>query len=260
MPFEFSAAAYRFGHSMIRPGYRLNDDDNTLLPIFGDERKSGRPRSLRGFMPPESNWGIDWARFIDIEDRPNGAIIPDGQKPSPTQKNENSRRLQFAYRIDTSLVKPLSDLPPDVADKIIKALAERNLVRGWRLRLPNGQDVARAMGLEPLKVVRIGKFEDNPGSEVFDLNTAAGFERFRDNCPLWIYILAETFNHVSEGKFKVKSRVLGSVGGTIVAETFAGLLIYDSHSFLNQDPRWKPKINPENFGLREFVKYALGMK
>src|SRR5262249_5103446 len=25
MPLEFSAAAYRFGHSMVRPGYRLND-------------------------------------------------------------------------------------------------------------------------------------------------------------------------------------------------------------------------------------------
>ena len=259
MPFEFSAAAYRFGHSMIRPGYRLNDGDNTLLPIFGHERKSGRPRSLRGFMPPESNWGIDWARFIDIEDRPNGTIIPDGQEPTQKQKKENSRRLQLAYRIDTSIVRPLSDLPPDVADKIIKALAERNLIRGWRLRLPNGQDVARAMGKEPLKVIRIGKFEDRLGSDVFDLNTADGFERFRDNCPLWVYILAETFDQVSEGKFKVKSRLLGPVGGTIVAETFAGLLMYDSHSFLNQDPRWKPKISKGKFGLREFVKYALGM-
>src|ERR1700680_1120724 len=32
MPVEFSAAAYRMGHSMIRPDYRLND--SVLLPIF----------------------------------------------------------------------------------------------------------------------------------------------------------------------------------------------------------------------------------
>ena len=32
MPIEFSVAAYRFGHSMVRPGYRLNDA--VLLPIF----------------------------------------------------------------------------------------------------------------------------------------------------------------------------------------------------------------------------------
>ena len=32
MPVEFSVACYRLGHSMIRPGYRLNDGN--LLPIF----------------------------------------------------------------------------------------------------------------------------------------------------------------------------------------------------------------------------------
>src|SRR5438093_2227274 len=32
MPVEFSVAAYRLGHSMVRPGYRLND--TVLLPIF----------------------------------------------------------------------------------------------------------------------------------------------------------------------------------------------------------------------------------
>ena len=32
MPIEFSVAAYRLGHSMVRPGYRLND--SVLIPIF----------------------------------------------------------------------------------------------------------------------------------------------------------------------------------------------------------------------------------
>ncbi|WP_247777106.1 peroxidase family protein [Bradyrhizobium sp. CW1] len=36
MPVEFSVAAYRLGHSMIRPGYRLNDAANMLLQIFPD--------------------------------------------------------------------------------------------------------------------------------------------------------------------------------------------------------------------------------
>ena len=35
MPVEFSVAAYRFGHSMVRPGYRLNDE--VLLPIVSPE-------------------------------------------------------------------------------------------------------------------------------------------------------------------------------------------------------------------------------
>src|SRR6202043_3516399 len=52
MPLEFSVAAYRFGHSMVRPGYRLNDETTPPLPIFGDEGGKPRPKSLRGFMAP----------------------------------------------------------------------------------------------------------------------------------------------------------------------------------------------------------------
>jgi hypothetical protein len=49
-------------------------------------------------------WGIDWGRFIDVDTR-----TYDGTS------DENKKRLQFAYRIDTSLVNPLHDLPPSVA-------------------------------------------------------------------------------------------------------------------------------------------------
>ena len=46
MPVEFSVAAYRLGHSMIRPGYRLNDvDDVADLP----GPVAGIPEGLTGF-------------------------------------------------------------------------------------------------------------------------------------------------------------------------------------------------------------------
>ena len=169
------------------------------------------------------------------------------------------KRLQLAYRIDTSVVKPLSDPPPDVADRIITSLIERNLIRGWRLRLPTGQDIRESDGFGPLRVVNIGKFEDDP-ENLIDLNrnTIVELQPFKDNCPLWAYILAETFDQIAVNKFGVKSRLLGPVGGTIVAETFAGLLKYDSHSFVSQDPRWLPEIGKGKFGLKQFVLYALG--
>ncbi len=261
MPLEFSVAAYRFGHSMVRPGYRLNDADETLLPIFGQDGPPERPRSLRGFMAPADNWAIDWARFIDIEPRPNGVLLddnkktPSGQDPSAQQLAENKRRLQLAYRIDTSIVFPLGDLPPDVADLIIPSLAERNLVRGWRLRLPSGQAVAKAMGEKVLDPILIGKFQDQPETQrIGKVSTV-----FEDTCPLWAYCLAETTHHTTAGQAGVKSKLLGPVGGRIVAETFAGLLTYDSQSFLNQDPRWTPTIGDgRHFGLKEFVNFALG--
>ncbi len=277
MPLEFSVAAYRFGHSMVRPGYRLNDG-NTLLPIFGEDGPPERPHSLRGFMAPADDWALDWARFIDIDPRPNGAMLADdgkladskgnstGKAPSDQQLAENKKRLQLAYRIDTSIVFPLGKLPPDVADKIIPSLAERNLLRGWRLQLPNGQAVAKAMGVEPLKEILIGKFQDkidatNIATNINDLRDDKNnpITAFKDNCPLWTYCLAETLHHTVVGHAEVKSKLLGPVGGRIVAETFAGLFTDDSHSFFGQDPRWKPTIGDgKTFGLKEFVNFALG--
>ena len=265
MPLEFSVAAYRFGHSMVRPGYRLNDGADTLLPIFGQEGSAQRPHSLRGFMAPADDWALDWARFIDIEPRPNGVEMADktkrasdGKNATPEQLAENKRRLQLAYRIDTSIVFPLGDLPPDVADKIIPSLAERNLVRGWRLRLPSGQSVAKAMGINPIKPL-IGKVQDvaDAGQEPKPIENIS--KAFTDNCPLWAYCLAETMDETVAGQHGVKSKLLGPVGGRIVAETFGGLLVHDSQSFLAQDPNWKPTIGDgKTFGLKQFVNFALG--
>ena len=47
MPVEFSVAAYRFGHSMVRPIYRLNAAMPERLPVFSSlSRDRQRPRRL----------------------------------------------------------------------------------------------------------------------------------------------------------------------------------------------------------------------
>ena len=102
MPVEFSVAAYRLGHSMVRPGYRLNDDDTTLLPIFPVPAQGLPDGGLTGFQAMAPNRGIDWGRFIDTDIRSYGTNNP----ADPATK----KRLQFAYRIDTSVVNPLSML------------------------------------------------------------------------------------------------------------------------------------------------------
>ncbi len=48
MPVEFSVAAYRFGHSMIRPIYRLNETISRR-PIFSSSRDAAA--NLGGFLP-----------------------------------------------------------------------------------------------------------------------------------------------------------------------------------------------------------------
>jgi hypothetical protein len=252
MPVEFSVAAYRLGHSMVRPGYRLNDA--ILLPIF-PVPKQGLPEGLTGFREMNPAWGIDWGRFIDIDVRDY----------DPADK---SKRLQFAYRLDTSAVNPLSDLPPSVAADP-SSLPVRNLLRGWRLGLPSGQSVAHAMGVTPLHddQILIGKFVDPlpvpPDPEApRPITSVSGV--FAHNCPLWTYVLAEARNYQEvvklpvTGHVSIKTPRLGPVGGRIVAEVFLGLMFGDSRSLLNQDPHWHPALGT-GYALKDFVRYALGM-
>src|SRR6202165_4294501 len=159
MPLEFSAAAYRFGHSMVRPAYRLSETVPPLA-IFDPNPNA----SLTGFHEFRSNWAIDWRRFMDL------GPLDFGDENNPNDPG-NNKRLQLAYRIDTSLVDPLGSLPnPPFAPPFslsggkLMSLAQRNLMRGWRMRLPRGQAIARAMGIVSLMDVDIllGKFTGDP--------------------------------------------------------------------------------------------------
>ena len=71
MPVEFSVAAYRFGHSMIRSDYRLNAGTERDVPIFTRGRLLHEKGDLRGFRPLPSGFTIDWSFFIEVGDVSN---------------------------------------------------------------------------------------------------------------------------------------------------------------------------------------------
>jgi hypothetical protein len=126
MPVEFSGAAYRFGHSMVRPAYDLNDT-TTDVPVFAEAEDPDPDTHLGGFRRLPFGWTVDWSRFFKT----------------------TGRTPQHSRRIDTKLSAPLSHLPSGV-DAERRALAYLNLRRGVALGLPSGQDVAHAMGRPPL--------------------------------------------------------------------------------------------------------------
>jgi Animal haem peroxidase len=266
MPIEFSVAAYRFGHSMVRPIYRLNteldggDDPNKATQQERDRGLAGRffifagvqKRGLNGFDEFPAQWAIDWSLFFNIDGSLN---------------NVGKTRVQPAYKIDSSLVNPLGFLPefskppqpltpPFTVAQLQSTpadphgdpsnLAQRNLLRGFAMGLPSGQNVALALGVEPIddKDLRVGKavIDDLPKNQLLtDVDKS-----FTENAPLWYYVLAEAQAGWAKrataagGKGNEEPVRLGTVGGRIVAETIIGLIWGDGRSYLRQAPNWKP--------------------
>ncbi|NHA69823.1 peroxidase family protein, partial [Phycicoccus flavus] len=60
MPVEFSVAAYRFGHSMVRASYPLNAA-NPDVPFFGGAN------DMQGFRRLPAGHTIDWGHFFPVD-------------------------------------------------------------------------------------------------------------------------------------------------------------------------------------------------
>jgi hypothetical protein len=112
---------------------------------------------------------------------------------------------------------------------MLKRLAVRNLLRGYRLAIPTGQAIATALGIkvltrDELLSPPVGSDAPNP---VADALLDGGFV---DRTPLWFYVLKEA--ELGGGER------LGPVGSRIVCETILGQLRHDPTSFLSTG--WTP--------------------
>ena len=237
MPVEFSAAAYRLGHSMVRQRYGHNKvfpaADFQLLFDF-----SGLSGGIIGDLAPNpptaptpverlpSNWIIDWRRFYDLGPSGGAAV-----------------RVNAARKLDPYLVKSLHTLPGGGGN-----LAFRNLKRGVNLGLPSGQDVAKHMKIKnPLTPSEIAS--DSNGSTD---GAVAKQQGLHTATPLWYYIL-------KEAKVRHDGLRLGPVGSTIISEVFVGLVHGDHNSFLWQVKNWKPTLPSQttgNFTMTDMLRFV----
>jgi Animal haem peroxidase len=233
MPLEFTVAAYRLGHSMVRGNYdfNLNFQPATLDQLFTFTALSGQ---LGDFDTLPELWIIEWENFVDA-----------GQ---PFNK---------ARRIDTKLVEPLEHLRILTGDEeagLARRLAVRNLLRGYLLRMPTGQAVARALkqklqGVRDIPVLGPNRIREGAASdEQVQVLEEAGF---LERTPLWYYILAEAAE-LGGGQR------LGPVGSTIIAEVLVGLVRRSANSILRQQ-NWQPILpsaQPGTFTLKDLLSFA----
>jgi hypothetical protein len=219
IPVEFSVAAMRFGHSMVRQSYLLSfkpGGDKNLRDLYGTTSNTGALTD---------DFEIEWGFFFQ------GA----GQVTAVLSRP-----------IDTRIGKPLHQLPPDlvrlfnVAPPLRSFLGDppqlpvRSLLRGMALRLPTGQAVARAFGARELtsdELLNCDRY--GQPSEQGAVLKAAGLLK---DTPFWYYVLRES--EVMENGNR-----LGPTGSHVVAETIYAALKSDPSPYSRfKIAKWRPPI------------------
>lgn len=228
MPLEFTGAAFRFGHSMVRESYVIN---GILLPqpLFELFNVVG------GYPRLPDNWIIQWENFIGAE--------------------RNAARF-----IDTRLARSLfavTGLPRGHE----KRLPVRTLLRGYQLGLPTGQAVACALNLRADEVLTPAEVEAVAaripgGAQLAVLQKERRADdgtkwKLSARTPLWFYILAEAA-HARE--VLKRGHQLGPVGSRLVAGVLIALIRRSKDSILNT-PGWPPGRDP-GFKLPDLLRLA----
>ncbi|MDQ3865900.1 MAG: heme peroxidase family protein [Actinomycetota bacterium] len=238
MPIEFSVAAFRLGHSMIRGTYNWNrifdDGSGTLDLLFVFSATSG---DLGGSPRLPSTWIADFRRLYDFGQAGRSDLVVPAAK------------FNRAMRIDTLLVNPLKNLPaasfggPSVPLNDPRAnLAFRNLTRGKMVRLATGQQMATFLKSRGVSLTRLTHAEIRNGRNGADLGGLTQDQRASvvRRTPLWFYILREA--ELNGGK-------LTGVGARIVAETFHRAMEGSEHSIV-RDTAWRPSLGPNSTTFR----------
>jgi hypothetical protein len=233
IPHEFTVAAFRLGHTLVRDDYRLHDEvrdaNGTILtgqsrPIFA---AVGEPDTvgLVGSNPLQAGDVIDWSYFFDTK-----GVSAEYETAQPGRPVD-------ALVSDKLFMLPGAALPPGPDVNGTDTSTERNLPRRNLMRA--SEQTARITGsvglgtgeeVEAYALERIPDLFDARGGvrKLFgERLKSAGFgpNSLTSPIPLWLFILLEA-------EITQASQRLGELGSHIVDEFLLGSLRCDEASVL----------------------------
>jgi heme peroxidase len=214
VPIEFSLAAFRFGHSMVRNAYRLNCRHTRV--VIGELMELGQKAE-----PISDDNLVEWGTFFDG--------LPTSGPPASSSFIDTSVSLAM-HGLSAGTIRLANRL--EAIDP--SNLPVRTLLRGARAQLPSGQEAAEALAAEgKIKLADCLTSLELTTDTSNGSGTVLGRSRLERNTPLFYYIL-------KEAELRGRGFTLGPVGSHIVSEVIQSALEADPDSYLSKvGARWE---------------------